>query len=91
MNHQPQDSRRQAAHKFVDALDELESMFKSEPSDETPQRQTERYSAGSPREASSRQAAQRRSETADFGSLLDDAVQDIEQFMSTEDHPHPEP
>ena len=31
MNHQPQDSRRRAERKFVNALDELEMVLKSAP------------------------------------------------------------
>lgn len=90
MNHQSPDSRRQAAHKFVDALDELEAVFKSEATDETEPRQIERPATGSLGESPLRPPAPPRSETTDFSSQLDDAVQDIEQFMSTENHSHPE-
>ncbi|MEM6839590.1 MAG: hypothetical protein AAF609_22455 [Cyanobacteria bacterium P01_C01_bin.120] len=90
MNHQSPDSRRQAAHKFVDALDELEAVFKSEAADETAPRQTDCQAADASQEADLRPPAPPHSELVDIGSQLDDAVQDIEQFMSTENHPHPE-
>ncbi|MGD1858716.1 MAG: hypothetical protein ACFB0E_01950 [Leptolyngbyaceae cyanobacterium] len=90
MNHQSPDSRRQAAHKFVDALDELEAVFKSEAADETASRQMDCQAADASQEADLRPPALPHSELVDIGSQLDDAVQDIEQFMSTENHPHSE-
>lgn len=87
MNHQPQDSRRRAARNFVNALDELETVLQSDKSEPT-----ETSHPSSARHRKSKQLPpEKRRETAghdaDFGQLLDDAVQDIEQFMAAEDEP----
>lgn len=83
MNHEPQNSRRQANQNFVNALDELESVLKSEqsPPDEAPLAETGQHSAHPP---SSKGAADL-AEEPDLSQLLDDAVQDIEQFMAADE------
>ena len=83
MNHEPQNSRRQAARNFVNALDELESVLKSEPSepDQEPLPDAVPQSAHPP----SPERPTDFTKEADFGQLLDDAVQDIEQFMAADD------
>jgi len=88
MNHQPQDSRRRAERKFVNALDELETVLKSAPSDSAANHPSDRAATShqdQPQPPTSPKAA---GEANDFGQLLDDAVQDIEQFMAAEDLAH---
>ena len=80
MDNNPQDKRRQAARKFVNALDDLETVFQS-----TSPEPSEPSSSAVPPKASS--APSLEDEEADLGQLLDDAVQDIERFMSSEDPP----
>jgi len=83
MNHQPQDNRRRAERKFANALDELETVLKSEPTDSS---QSEPDPTPQPRRHPRPQRSVKGlDETADLGALLDDAVQDIEQFMASED------
>ncbi len=84
MNHQPQDHRRQAARKFVNALDELETVLASDSAepDGTESPQTEQPSLAS--EAHLRTDTGPRNQD-DLGQLLDEAVQDIEQFMAAKD------
>mgnify|MGYP001792399843 CR=1 FL=1 len=81
MDNNPQDKRRQAARKFVNALDDLETVFQS-----TSAEPSEPSSAAAPPKASSAPSLEG-DEEADLGQLLDDAVQDIERFMSSEDPP----
>ena len=83
MNHQPQDSRRQAARKFVNALDELETVLtssSSEPKDPA-HPHTDQPSPASKAHLSADTAPR---DQEDLGQLLDEAVKDIEQFMAAE-------
>lgn len=81
MNHQPQDNRRRAERKFAHALDELETVLQSEPS-ETTEPPPDSPPPPQRRPARPQHPEQGLDETADLGALLDDAVQDIEQFMA---------
>ena len=78
MDHIPQDKRHQATRKFVKALDELETVLQITPAD-APE------SPSQPSAAAELPAFEE--DTVDLGQLLDDAVQDIERFMSSEDSP----
>ncbi|MEM1278876.1 MAG: hypothetical protein AAGG53_02375 [Cyanobacteria bacterium P01_H01_bin.152] len=83
MNHQPHDSRRQAAHNFVNALDELELVLKSkQPEIDEPD---DTKSTRHPDPAPSGEQSAAWMEDADLGQLLDDAVKDIEQFMAADE------
>ena len=88
MNHEPQNSRRQAARNFVNALDELESVLKSEPlelDDEPPRDATRRQVNPQPNAQPTDLP-----EEADLDQLLGDAVQDIEAFMAADESSQPE-
>jgi len=94
MNHQPQDSRRRAERKFVNALDELEMVLKSAPPDSSAAAAAAPHpptSAAPPHRDQPRQSPQVTEAANDFGKLLDDAVQDIEQFMAAEAPTQDEP
>lgn len=81
MDNNPQDKRRQAARKFVNALDELETVLQS-----TPAAAPEPSSQPAP-PAAAELPAEDTDADVDLGQLLDDAVQDIERFMSSEEPP----
>lgn len=80
MDHIPQDKRHQATRKFVKALDELETVLQITPADPPESPSQPALSASAERPAVEEDAV-------DLGQLLDDAVQDIERFMSSEDSP----
>jgi hypothetical protein len=84
MNHQPQDSRRQAARKFVNALDELETVLIANSSTS---RETAPSSPDQPLSPPESGAASQPTppDSEDLGQLLDEAVQDIEHFMAEAD------
>jgi len=84
MNHQPQDSRRQAARNFVNALDELEIVLRSNASESEETEPSSPEQSPSPPEASP-VAKTTPHDAEDLGQLLDEAVQDIEHFMSAAD------
>ncbi|NEQ44416.1 MAG: hypothetical protein F6K00_13005 [Leptolyngbya sp. SIOISBB] len=83
MNHEPQNSRHQAARNFVNALDELESVLKSEQPESDPEPLPDAVHPSTPPQSPERSADDLKE--ADFGQLLDDAVQDIEQFMAADE------
>jgi hypothetical protein len=80
MDPKEQGNRRKASQKFIHALDELETVLRSGESQED----------DPPAPPAVTQGAQPTSQAADktdpddisFSQLLDDAVRDIEQFMS---------
>jgi len=79
MDHKQQENRRKATQKFIHSLDELETVLRSEKGEEDTSKLI------SPPQTSPSDAPdshQTEAESADFGQLLDAAVQDIEQFMS---------
>jgi hypothetical protein len=84
MNHQPQDSRRQAARSFVNALDELETVLRSKASESGDPEPSSPDQPQSPPEASPASETTPH-DAEDLGQLLDEAVQDIEHFMTEAD------
>jgi hypothetical protein len=79
MDHKQQENRRKATQKFIHSLDELETVLRAEKGEEDTSKSV------SPPQASpsdSPDSYQTETDSADFRQLLDDAVQDIEQFMS---------
>jgi hypothetical protein len=90
MNHQPQDSRRQAARSFANALDELETVLRSKASESGDPEPSSPDQPQSPPEASP-DSETTPHDAEDLGQLLDEAVQDIEHFMTeadpSQDHP----
>ncbi|MEL6398509.1 MAG: hypothetical protein AAFO87_06630 [Cyanobacteria bacterium J06607_6] len=78
MDHIPQDKRHQATRKFVKALDELETVLQITPAN-APESPSQQSAAAEPPAFEE--------DAVDLGQLLDDAVQDIERFMSSEDSP----
>ncbi|WP_204139816.1 hypothetical protein [Halomicronema sp. CCY15110] len=84
MNHQPQDSRRQAARNFVNALDELETVLSSNASESGNNEPSSLDHAPSPPESSPASKTTPH-DSEDLGQLLDEAVQDIEHFMTEAD------
>lgn len=75
MDKKQQENRRNAARKFMHALDDLETVFKP------PMHSEEKLNLDvSALESSQRSTTSQNDDS--FDRLLNDAVQDIEQFMS---------
>lgn len=83
MNDQSQESRRHAARKFVNALDELETVLKANDDRSASEDASSDLSTAELGQAAD--AAPADDATSSLEQMLDDAVQDIEQFMANDD------
>lgn len=78
MNHQPQESRRKAAQKFMNSLAELETVLQSENAWEEPDEAVAPRAQSAKKGASVAPSVHR----TDLSQLMEEALQDIEQFMA---------
>jgi hypothetical protein len=78
MDHKQQENRRKANQKFMHSLDELETVLQSEERQEGPPQPPSAAQTAQPKSPAKRTV----NDGASFGELMDEALQDIEQFMS---------
>ena len=79
MDHKQQENRRKANQKFMHSLDELETVLQSEERQEAPPQQPPSAAQNAQPQPPAKRTV---NDDASFGELMDEALQDIEQFMS---------
>ena len=83
MNYKPPEKRRHATQKFIHALEELETVLKPKEPAKAPTQEMPSGIPPAPKQARSEPIASQSDESADISQLLDEAVQDIDQFIAS--------